>query len=61
MLERVHLQSRASDGIAADLTKYPQESHILFLVYDPHRAIREEQEFKNDFESLGRCTVLILR
>ena len=53
--------SRASDGMAADLTKYPQESHILFLVYDPHRAIREEEEFKNDFESLGRCTVLILR
>lgn len=53
--------SRASDGMAADLTKYPQESHILFLVYDPDRAIREEEEFKNDFESLGRCTVLILR
>ena len=53
--------SRASDGMAADLTKYPQESHILFLVYDPHRAIREEEEFKNDFESLGHCTVLILR
>ena len=27
--------SRASEGIAADLTKYPPSIHILFLVYDP--------------------------
>lgn len=53
--------SKASDGMAADLTKYPQEAYILFLVYDPDRAIREEEVFKRDFESPGRCSVLILR
>ncbi len=53
--------SKVSDGIAADITKYPQQSHILFVVYDPDRVIKDDQSFKNDFESLGRCTVLILR
>ena len=53
--------SKASEGIAADLTKYPQESHILFVVYDPGRAIINDRQFKKDFETRGRCTVLILR
>ncbi len=53
--------SKASEGMAADLTKYPEGSHILFLVYDPAHAIKEDVLFKKDFESKGRCTVLILR
>ena len=53
--------SKISDGIAADLTKYPQDRHILFVVYDPHRKIKDDQIFKNDFESRGRCTVRIIR
>ena len=53
--------SRASEGMAADLTKYPEYVHILFLVYDPMRAIKDDQRFKNDFESRGRCTVLLIR
>lgn len=53
--------SKASEGMAADLTKYPQESHILFVVYDPEHAIKDDLHFKDDFESQGRCTVLILR
>jgi hypothetical protein len=53
--------SKASEGIAADLTKYPASSHTLFLVYDPHRRIADDAEFKRDFESRGRCTVTILR
>ena len=53
--------SRASEGMAADLTKYPEDVHILFLVYDPMRAIKNDQSFKDDFESKGRCTVLIVR
>lgn len=52
---------KASEGMAADHTKYSQEAHILFLVYDPGRAIRNDQRFINDFESRGRCTVQILR
>lgn len=53
--------SKASEGIAADLVKYPKECHILFLVYDPHRRISDDAVFRRDFESRGRCTVAILR
>jgi DpnII restriction endonuclease/queuosine biosynthesis protein QueC len=53
--------SRASEGIAADLTKYPSRSHVLFLVYDPYRRIPDDAAFKRDFENKGRCTVTILR
>jgi hypothetical protein len=53
--------SRASDGMAADLTKYPPKAHILFVVYDPARAISDDQTFRNAFEGKGRCTVLIIR
>lgn len=53
--------SRASEGMAADLTKYPQNIHIVFVVYDPTRAIRDDQRFKDDFEEKRRCTVLLVR
>ena len=53
--------SKVSDGIAADITKYPQDRHILFVVYDPQRIIRDDQLFKSDFESRGRSTVLVVR
>lgn len=52
--------SRASEGIAADLTKYPEHLHILFIVYDPTRAVVDRLRFIGDFESHGRCTVWIL-
>ena len=53
--------SKASEGIAADLTKYPERCHILFLVYDPDRAISDDARFARDFENRGRCTVSVLR
>jgi DpnII restriction endonuclease/queuosine biosynthesis protein QueC len=53
--------SRASDGMAADLTKYPPKTHILFVVYDPERAISDDQAFSSAFEKKGRCTVHIFR
>ena len=52
--------SKVNEGMAADLTKYPQEVHILFVVYDYERAIKDREKFKDDFESKGRCTVSIL-
>lgn len=52
--------SKATDGIAADLVKYPQEAHILFVVYDPSRAIPDRDTFKKDLQSQGRCTVCLL-
>jgi hypothetical protein len=53
--------SKASEGIAADLTKYPLRVHILFLVYDPYRSIPDDAVFRRDFEGRGRCTITILR
>ena len=52
---------KVSDAMAADVTKYPQRCHILFLVYDPERKIKDDQSFRNDFENRGHCTVLIIR
>lgn len=52
---------RISEGMAADLTKYPQSAHILFVVYDREHSISDDGQFKSDFESRGRCTVLIIR
>lgn len=53
--------SRASEGIAADLTKYSANVHILFVVYDPERAIPDDQTFCDAFEQKGRCTVQVIR
>ena len=53
--------SKASEGIAADLTKYPERAHILFIVYDPDRRISDDRRFSHDFEMKGRCSVLIVR
>ena len=52
--------SKITEGMAADLTKYPQEAHILFIVYDPDGAIPDRGRLKRDFESRGRCTVCVL-
>jgi hypothetical protein len=53
--------SKASEGIAADLTKYPQRKHTLFIVYDPLTAILDPHKFERDFESRGKCTVRVIR
>lgn len=53
--------SKASEAMAADLTKLPEECHKLFVVYDPFRAISDDASFRQGFERKGRCTVLIVR
>ena len=53
--------SKASEGVAADITKYPEKDHILFIVYDPHRRIPDDRTFTRDFEATGRCSVQIVR
>ncbi|MGD0538605.1 MAG: 7-cyano-7-deazaguanine synthase [Verrucomicrobiota bacterium] len=53
--------SKASEGIAADLMKYPSEVHVLFLVYDPHRTIPNDEKFRSEFERKRPCTVFIIR
>jgi 7-cyano-7-deazaguanine synthase in queuosine biosynthesis len=53
--------SRASEGMAADLIKYPSGTHILFVVYDPNRSISDDETFCRAFEEKGNCTVHIIR
>lgn len=53
--------SKATEGMSSDLTKYPSDKFILFLVYDPDHAIKVDEDFKKDFELKGRCLVRILR
>ena len=52
--------SRVREGMSADLTIYPQEAHILFVVYDPASAIVDRARLRRDLESRGRCTVCVL-
>jgi hypothetical protein len=53
--------SKATDGIAADITKYPAVKFILFVVYDPDRAICDDAAFKKDIEAKRPCHVAVIR
>jgi len=53
--------SKVSEGIAADITKYPQNKFILFVIYDPDRAISKDEKFKQDFENKRPCLISIIR
>ena len=53
--------SKATEGIAADLTKYPEQAFIIFCVYDPIHRIRNDENFRSDIEAKGRNMVIIVR
>lgn len=53
--------SKASEGIAADITKYPGGAFILFIVYDPERAIADDVTFKKDIQRKRKCLVTVIR
>lgn len=53
--------SKASEGIAADIGKYPSGKFILFVVYDPDRAIADDAAFKKDIESKRESLVAVIR
>jgi 7-cyano-7-deazaguanine synthase in queuosine biosynthesis len=50
-----------TEGIAADLTKYPGDKAILFVIYDPTHKIISDDIFTTDIEGKGRNRVLIIR
>ena len=53
--------AKVNEGMAADLTKYGESWFVVFIVYDPHRAISNDARFKSDFENRARCAVLVIR
>jgi 7-cyano-7-deazaguanine synthase in queuosine biosynthesis len=53
--------SRTSEAMAADLIKYPSDTHILFIVYDPGRTVADDKAFCQAFEEKRSCTIKIVR
>lgn len=54
--------SKASEAIAADIIKIPEEIGVMFVVYDPQRSIVQDNDFISGFESKrGNCFVRIYR
>lgn len=54
--------SKASEGIAADITKISEEYGVLFVVYDPDGAIANASTFISTFEQKrNNCFVRIYR
>ena len=60
-LRKTTSPSQATEGIAADLTKYPQEAFVLFVIYDPTHRIQSDNQFRDEIEARGRNRVLIVR
>ena len=53
--------SKVTEGMAADLTKYPQEAHIsCSLSMTLTQLSSDRTRLKRDFEDRGRCTVCVL-
>lgn len=53
--------SKVSDGMAADITKYPEEVFKLFIVYDPTRSISDDGVFAEAFHRRALCRVEVIR
>ncbi|MBO0930129.1 PD-(D/E)XK nuclease domain-containing protein [Fibrella aquatilis] len=53
--------SRVTDQIASDLMKYPLDAFKLFIVYDPERRVKDDQQFKKDYEQRSNCRIFIIR
>ena len=54
--------SKATEDIAADITKTPNEYSLMFVIYDPERKIVEDSSFIHSFESKrDNCFIRIYR
>lgn len=45
--------SKITGEITADLIKYPERSHKLFVVYDPKRKLKDGSKFAADLRRKG--------
>lgn len=54
--------SKATEGIAADIVKIPDDYGVLFVVYDPYGSIVDIDAFVAPFEQKRKnCYVRIYR
>lgn len=54
-------KSTITDGIASDITKYPEDKFKLFIIFDPERKIANDNLFAQDFERKPKCKICIIR
>lgn len=53
--------SKVTDQIAADIIKYPETAYLIFVIYDPDRAVRDDAVFIRDIEAKRKCMVAVIR
>lgn len=53
--------SKTNKEIAEDCTKYPDNAYLLFVVYDPERKVKNDQEFEKDFIAKRSCQFCFIR
>jgi hypothetical protein len=53
--------SKVTDQVASDIVKYPATAYIVFAIYDPNRAIRDDVRFAADIEAQRKCMVVAIR
>lgn len=53
--------SKVTDQIAADIIKYPKTAYLVFVIYDPDRAVRDDAVFIRDIEAERKCMVAMIR
>ncbi|MEX2217370.1 MAG: hypothetical protein WD749_01305 [Phycisphaerales bacterium] len=53
--------SNLTDEMAADTVKYGKHRRILFVLYDPERAVADDRTFSEPFTKDGRCSVCFVR
>lgn len=53
--------AKVTDQLAADLVKYPSSAHVVFVLYDPERLIRDDAIFIRDVQADRNCRLLVLR
>jgi len=53
--------SKTNKEIAEDCTKYPDNAYLLFVVYDPERKVKNDQEFEKDFITKRSCQFCFIR
>jgi len=54
--------SKITDALGADIIKYPTESNLMFIIYDPQRMIADDHDFTSTFESKrNNLTIHIVR
>lgn len=53
--------SKINAQIAEDCTKYPDDAFLLFIIYDPHRQVKDDKTFADEFERKRDCILAFIR